>query len=103
MFADLVQGQHYPCSPDVWEDVLSLGDITKTVRKKSPFKGAKPSTPTDEEIEYLLDNPEDDSIAQQLYPPSERGRYGYTQLENGRYACSLTASRPGDELGLQKS
>ncbi|KAL1479038.1 hypothetical protein MTO96_052195 [Rhipicephalus appendiculatus] len=73
--------------PDVWGDVLSLGHITKTVRKKSPFKGAKPSTPTVEDIEYLLDNPEDDSIAQQLYPPRNEADMGTRNL---RMADMLT-------------
>ncbi|KAL1445855.1 hypothetical protein MTO96_044767 [Rhipicephalus appendiculatus] len=73
--------------PDIWEDVLSLQDIPRLVKKKSSYSGCKPSTPTDDDIEYLLSNPEDDSLAQQLYPPRNEADMG---IRNLRMADMLT-------------
>lgn len=73
--------------PDEWEDVLTLDDITAHVRKVHPYKGPRPSSPTDEDIEALLDNPEDDSLAQALYPPRNEADMG---IRNLRMADMLT-------------
>nr|WAK77424.1 MAG: RNA-dependent RNA polymerase [Totiviridae sp.] len=73
--------------PDEWEDELTLDDITAHVRKVHPYKGPRPSFPTDEDIEGLLDNPEDDSLAQALYPPRNEADMG---IRNLRMADMLT-------------
>ncbi|KAL1476516.1 hypothetical protein MTO96_036441 [Rhipicephalus appendiculatus] len=73
--------------PDDWEDVLTLRDITQRVRLRSPYTVVKPSETTDSDIEYRLDNPEDDSLAQKLYPPRNEADMG---IRNMRMADMLT-------------
>nr|UUT42649.1 MAG: RNA-dependent RNA polymerase [Totiviridae sp.] len=73
--------------PDEWEDVLTLDEITARVKRKHPYKGTAPSSPTNDEIDSLLDDPENDTLAQTLYPPRNEADMG---IRNLRMADMLT-------------
>nr|WAK77561.1 MAG: RNA-dependent RNA polymerase [Totiviridae sp.] len=66
--------------PDEWEDVWTIEQIADYVRVNHAFKGRKSTTPSDEEIDALLASPEDDTLAQQLYPPRNEEDIGIRNL-----------------------
>nr|WAK77278.1 MAG: RNA-dependent RNA polymerase [Totiviridae sp.] len=73
--------------PDEWEDVLTIAEITGLVRRKCPYLGTKSDSPPDADLFGLLDNPEDDTLAQTLFPPRNEADMG---IRNLRMADMLT-------------
>lgn len=73
--------------PEVWDKELSLDDLAHMAKKKCPWKGPEPQSPTDGEIDALLDCPNDDKLAQELFPPRTKTDMG---IRNIRMADALT-------------
>lgn len=73
--------------PEEWEDELTLADISSRVKRSHPWRGPVLTSPTDDAIQGLLDDPENDTLAQELFPPRNEADMG---IRNLRMADMLT-------------
>lgn len=76
--------------PPGWDDILSLRQICSLVKKLSPPVKPKATIPTDDDIDLLIADPDNDALAKVLYPPRTRED------------LSIRVCRIGDVLGFAK-
>lgn len=55
--------------PPGWDDCLSVHQICNVVKKAAPWTGTKSATPDDGQIRQLMEDPDNDLMAKELFPP----------------------------------